>query len=142
VFPVPTQHEVIGLPSASGKKLKAVASSLTPQSDARLVCYIRTPRVNILPIVVNLTRSPLTRGPMTSSRPSQSKQARTVLCLCLLQNSTRLLAFYKQNAQLQEGATVPIAEKAIIAETPLEEQPEGSDTVWDEMDDRREVVLF
>jgi hypothetical protein len=82
------------------------------------------------------------RGLMTSSHPLQSKQACTVVCLCLLQNSTRLLVFYKQNAQLQEGATVPIAEKAIIAETPLEEQSEGSDTVWDEMGDRREVVLF
>jgi hypothetical protein len=31
---------------------------------------------------------------------------------------------------------MPVAEKAIIAETPLEEQPEGSDTVWDKLDDR------
>jgi len=135
VFIVLTQHEVVNLPSASSKKMKAVASSLTPQTDARLVCYIRTPHINISRVLANLMKSPLTRGPMMSSHLLQSKQAHVVVCRCLLRKPNRLLAFYKQNAQLKEVVTMSGAEKAITAETPLEEQPEGSDTVWDEMDD-------
>jgi hypothetical protein len=124
VFIVLTQHEVVNLPSASSKKIKAVASSLTPQTDARLVCYICTPHINILWVLANLMKSPLTRGPMTSSHLLQSKQACVAVCLCLL-----------RNVQLKEVVTVSGAEKVLTAEMPLEEQPEGSDTVWNEMDD-------